>query len=35
MKVEFEVAERHATALQDDDGFTIFVERSAGAIGPK
>jgi hypothetical protein len=35
MKVEIEVAERHATALQDDEGLKIFVERSAGAIGPK
>jgi catechol 2,3-dioxygenase-like lactoylglutathione lyase family enzyme len=28
MKVEFEVPARHATALQDDGGFTIFVEQS-------
>ena len=28
MKVEFEVAERQTAALQDDAGFTIFVEQS-------
>jgi catechol 2,3-dioxygenase-like lactoylglutathione lyase family enzyme len=33
MKVEFEVPARKATALQDDRGFTIFVEQSTGPIG--
>jgi predicted enzyme related to lactoylglutathione lyase len=28
LKVEFEVPGRRATALQDDSGFTIFVEQS-------
>ena len=28
LKVEFEVPKRNATALQDDGGFTIFVEQS-------
>jgi hypothetical protein len=28
MKVEFQVAERQTAALQDDEGFTIFVEQS-------
>ena len=28
MTVEFEVPTRNATALQDDNGFTIFVEQS-------
>ena len=28
LKVEFEVPKRDATALQDDGGFTIFVERA-------
>jgi predicted enzyme related to lactoylglutathione lyase len=34
LKVEFEVPVRNATALQDDGGFTIFVEQSSGPIGP-
>ncbi len=29
MKVEFEVAERGVAAMQDDAGFTIFLETSA------
>ena len=34
LKVEFEVPARKATALQDDHGFTIFVEQSTtGPIG--
>ena len=33
LKVEFEVPVRKATALQDDGGFTIFVEQSTGPIG--
>ena len=35
MKGEFEVAERQTAALQDDEGFTIFVEKSAAPIGSK
>lgn len=31
MNVEFEVPARNATALQDDGGFTIFVEQSGAA----
>src|SRR5215470_1971803 len=30
MKLEFEVAERGVAAMQDDAGFTIFLENSAG-----
>ncbi len=33
LTVEFEVAARKATALQDDSGFTIFVEESTGPVG--
>ena len=33
LRVEFEVPERKATALQDEHGFTIFVEQSTGPIG--
>jgi catechol 2,3-dioxygenase-like lactoylglutathione lyase family enzyme len=33
LAVEFEVAARKATALNDDHDFTIFVEQSAGPIG--
>lgn len=32
LKVEFEVPARNATALQDDGGFTIFVEASSGPV---
>ena len=34
MKVEFEIPERHAVALQDGEGFTIFLEQAAGPIVP-
>jgi catechol 2,3-dioxygenase-like lactoylglutathione lyase family enzyme len=33
LRVEFEVPARKATALQDDGGFTIFVEQSTGPVG--
>ena len=35
MKVEFEVPERQTAALQDEEGFTIFVEQSDGPIGSR
>lgn len=35
MKVEFEMAERRTAALQDEEGFTIFVEQSDPPIGSK
>jgi catechol 2,3-dioxygenase-like lactoylglutathione lyase family enzyme len=34
LRIEFEVPARNATALQDDGGFTIFVEQSSGPIAP-
>ncbi|MBM3218285.1 MAG: VOC family protein [Candidatus Rokubacteria bacterium] len=33
LKVEFEVPARKTTALQDTEGFTLFVEQSTGPIG--
>jgi catechol 2,3-dioxygenase-like lactoylglutathione lyase family enzyme len=34
MKIEFEIPERRTVALQDDDGFTIFLEQRDGAVAP-
>jgi catechol 2,3-dioxygenase-like lactoylglutathione lyase family enzyme len=34
LKVEFEVPARRATALQDTEGFTIFVEQATGPLVP-
>ncbi len=34
LKVEFEIPERHATALQDEGGFTIFFQQSANKSWP-
>jgi len=33
LRIEFEVPARKAIALQDDGGFTIFVEQSSGTVG--
>jgi predicted enzyme related to lactoylglutathione lyase len=35
LKVEFEVPERSTCALQDDAGFTLFVERTPAAVVPE
>jgi hypothetical protein len=32
LKVEFEIAERRAVALQDGEGFAIFLEERRGAV---
>lgn len=34
LKVEFEVAERRLVALQDSEGFAIFLQETADAIQP-
>jgi predicted enzyme related to lactoylglutathione lyase len=34
LTVEFEVPARTAVALQDSDGFTIFLEQAASAVRP-
>jgi hypothetical protein len=35
VKVEFEVPDRRTAALQDDEGFTIFVEQSDSLVSPE
>lgn len=32
--VEFEVPDRHAVAIQDSEGFTIFLQQASGAVAP-
>lgn len=34
LTVEFEVPDRHTVALQDSDGFTIFLRAVASAVAP-
>jgi catechol 2,3-dioxygenase-like lactoylglutathione lyase family enzyme len=34
MRVEFEIPERRAAALQDEHDFTIFLQQSDGAVQP-
>jgi catechol 2,3-dioxygenase-like lactoylglutathione lyase family enzyme len=34
MKVEFEIPDRQAVAVQDGDGFTIFLEQARAAVAP-
>ncbi|HEU5197748.1 MAG TPA: VOC family protein [Methylomirabilota bacterium] len=34
MKVEFEVPERQTVALQDGDGFTIFLQQAGAPVAP-
>ena len=34
LKVEFEVPERQAVALQDSDGFTVFLQQAPSAVQP-
>jgi catechol 2,3-dioxygenase-like lactoylglutathione lyase family enzyme len=34
LKVEFEVPDRHTTALQDTDGFTIFIQEVRSPVTP-
>ena len=34
LKVEFEVAERQTVALQDSDGFTIFLQQVSSPVQP-
>ena len=35
MKVEFAISDRHAVALQDGEGFTIFLEQAPAPISPR
>ena len=34
LKLEFEVAERHSVALQDSDGFAIFLQEVSSDVKP-
>jgi catechol 2,3-dioxygenase-like lactoylglutathione lyase family enzyme len=35
LTVEFEVPDRRTTALQDSDGFTIFLQETGGQVDPE
>jgi catechol 2,3-dioxygenase-like lactoylglutathione lyase family enzyme len=34
LKVEFEVTDRQTVALQDSDGFTIFLQQAGSSVAP-
>ena len=34
LKVEFEIPDRRSVALQDSDGFTIFLHEASSDVGP-